>query len=142
MRRTTMTRGLITLAIVAAAFLMNAVFGNIAIAADKEGGGAAYDESAYTQYVQDTMQKLDKLYLQFCGTCGVSGDSAEQARREYAKTSRELMQHMNARFDRLDPKKGDALSQTEVLVNIHALTMMVDILTATYMENVAEHPYK
>jgi len=48
---------------------------------------------------------------------------------------------MNARFDSLDPKKGAALSHTEVLVNIHVLTMLVDILTATQMEVMAEHPH-
>ena len=66
----------------------------------------------------------------------------QKARREYAQTARELMQYMNARFDRLDPKKGDALSPAETLVDIHALTMMVDILTATYLESIAEHPYQ
>jgi len=137
-----MIHGLRTTAIIAAALLGNAVLGNFAIAAGEGKGIPVFDESAYTQYVQETMQKLDKLYLQFCGECGVSGPVAEKARREYAKTSRELMQYMNARFDKLDPKKGDALSPTETLVDIHALTMMVDILTATYLESVAEHPYQ
>jgi len=137
-----MIHGLRTTAIIAAALLGNAVLGNCALAAGEEKGTPIFDESAYTQYVQETMQKLDKLYLQFCGECGVSGPAAEKARREYAKTSRELMQYMNARFDKLDPKKGDALSPTETLVDIHALTMMVDILTATYLESVAEHPYQ
>ena len=137
-----MVRGLRTTAIIAVTLLGNAFFGNCAVAAGEEKAPPVYDEGAYTQYVQETMQKLDKLYLQFCGECGVSGPAAEKARREYAKTSRELMQYMNARFDRLDPKKGDALSPAETLVDIHALTMMVDILTATYLESIAEHPYQ
>jgi hypothetical protein len=135
-----MIRELRTTAIVATAILGFTVFAHSANAADQ--ATASVDESHYTQYVQETMQKLDKLYLQFCGDCGVSGASAEKARREYAATARELMQHMNARFDSLDPSKGDALSPAEVLVNIHALTMMVDILTATYLERIAEHPYQ
>lgn len=139
-----MIRGLRTTAIIAAALLGNVIFGNCAIAAGEEKGTPVYDEGAYTQHVRETMQKLDKLYLQFCGECGASADAAkkEKARREYAKTARELMQHMNARFDKLDPRKGDALSPAETLVDIHALTMMVDILTATYLERVAEHPYQ
>ena len=48
---------------------------------------------------------------------------------------------MNARFDKLDPKAGAALSPTETLVSIHALTMLVDILTATQLEHMAAHPY-
>jgi hypothetical protein len=137
-----MIRGLRKTALVAAVFMGNAVFGNWVIAADGGETTRASDDSEYSQYVYDTMQKLDKLYLQFCGECGVSGPAAEKARREYAKTARELMQHMNARFDKLDPEKGDVLSPSEVLVNMHALTMMVDILTATYLESVAEHPYQ
>ena len=54
---------------------------------------------------------------------------------------RELMQYMNGRFDALDPKKGAALSPTETLVSIHALTMLVDILTATELEHMTAHPY-
>ena len=50
------------------------------------------------------------------------------------------MQQMNSRFDALDPRKGAALSHTEVLVSIHVLTMLVDMLTATQMANMAENP--
>ena len=116
------------------------VFGQVAYASDKSGDISMYDESAYTEHVEKTMKKLDKLYLQFCGTCGVSGAKAEKARREYFKTVRDLLQQMNARFDSLDPKKGAALSGTETLVSIHVLTMLVDMLTATQMETMAEHP--
>jgi hypothetical protein len=51
------------------------------------------------------------------------------------------MQHMNSRFDTMDPKSGAALSHTESLVSIHVLTMMVDILAATEIEQMAAHPY-
>jgi hypothetical protein len=51
------------------------------------------------------------------------------------------MQYMNGRFDALDPKKGAALSPTETLVSIHALTMLVDILAATELEHIMAHPY-
>jgi len=141
-----MVRGLRTTAIIAVTLLSNAFFGNCVVAAGEEKATPVYDEGAYTQYVRDTMQKLDKLYLKFCGECTAaeagSGAEKEKARREYAKTARELMQYMNARFDKLDPKKGDTLSPAEMLVDIHALTMMVDILTETYLERVAEHPYQ
>ena len=51
------------------------------------------------------------------------------------------MQHMNGKFDQLDPKMGAALSPTETLVSIHALTMLVDIMAASQLEHWAEHPY-
>jgi hypothetical protein len=51
------------------------------------------------------------------------------------------MQHMNARYDGLDPKKGAALSPTETLVSVHAMTMLVDMLAATQIEQMAHHPH-
>jgi len=102
---------------------------------------AVYDEAAYTEYVESTMAKLDKLYLDFCGTCGVDTVKARIAKEEFLATVRDLMQHMNARYDNLDPKIGAALSPTETLVSVHALTMLVDILAATELEQMAAHPY-
>lgn len=131
----------LTSAIVALAFVGSTFMGQSVYAASKTGDTPVYDEAAYTEHVEKTMKKLDKLYLQFCGTCTTDMSKAEKARKEYYVTVRELMQHMNARFDNLDPKKGAALSSTEVLVNIHVLTMLVDMLTATQMENMADHAY-
>ena len=56
-------------------------------------------------------------------------------------TVRDLMQHMNGRFDQLDPKEGAGLSETETLVSVHALTMLVDILAETQLEEMRPHPY-
>ena len=111
------------------------------VAADEHTGYSVYDEAAYTEYVENTMKKLDKLYLKFCSTCGVEGSEAAKARQEFLTVVRDLMQHMNEKFDNLDPKKGGALSSTETFVSIHALTMLVDILTATQLEQWAQHPY-
>jgi hypothetical protein len=128
---------LITVLLVFAA----SAFPGTAAHADDEAGYGVYDEAAYTQYVEDAMKKLDKLYLEFCDTCGIDTATASQARQEFLVTVRDLMQYMNSRFDELDPKKGAALSATESLVSIHALTMLVDILTATQLEQMAAHPY-
>ena len=126
----------------AALLLMTgSIYGTSAYAATKAGEVAVYDEAAYTDYVANTMKKLDSLYLQFCGTCNVDAAKAVKARNEYYKTVRELLQGMNARYDQLDPKKGAALSSTEILVNMHVLTMLVDILTATQMEAMADNPH-
>ena len=127
--------------LVALIFIANVFYANSATAATKAGDIAVYDEVAYTEYVENTMKKLDSLYLQFCGTCNVDAAKAAKARKEYYATVRELLQGMNARFDNLDPKKGAALSSTEVLVNMHVLTMLVDILTATQMEALADNPH-
>ena len=100
-----------------------------------------YDADAYTKYVEDTMQKLDRLYLDFCGTCGVDAEKSRAAKEEFLVTVRDLMQHMNGRFDQLDPKEGAGLSETETLVSVHALTMLVDILAETQLEEMRPHPY-
>jgi len=108
---------------------------------DQPSGLSMYDETAYTEFVENKMKELDSLYLQFCEGCGADASAAAAARKEFLTSVRELMQHMNARFDALDPKKGAALSPTETMVSIHALTMLVDILTATQLEHMAKHPY-
>lgn len=106
-----------------------------------DNGISVYDASAYTEYTENKMKKLDKLYLEFCGTCNVDGSKAAKARLEFFTIVRDLMQHMNTKFDSLDPKKGAALSPTEILVSIHVLTMLVDILTETHLQEMEEHPY-
>ena len=121
--------------------IASTLYGNSTYAAAKSGDIAVYDEAAYTEHVEKTMKKLDGLYLQFCGTCNVDAAKAAEARKEYYATVRELLQGMNARFDKLDPKKGAGLSSTEVLVNMHVLTMLVDMLTATQMEAMADNPH-
>jgi enamine deaminase RidA (YjgF/YER057c/UK114 family) len=108
---------------------------------EKMMGLPMYDESTYTEFVEGKMQELDALYLKFCATCGVEASDAAVAKKQFLTSVRDLMQHMNAKFDSLDPKMGAALSPTETLVSIHALTMLVDILAATELEQMAAHPY-
>ena len=128
-----------------AAFLATAVLMcNVLYAATPEVDApeltvAVYDEAAYTEYVENTMKKLDKLYLDFCDARGVDTTKARTAKEEFLVTVRELMQYMNARYDYLDPKKGAALSPTETLVSAHSLTMLVDILAATELENMTAY---
>jgi len=107
----------------------------------EEAAYAVYDEAAYTEYVENSLKKLDELYLEFSDNCGTNASMARQAKQEFLATVRDLMQYMNSRFDKLDPKSGAALSYTESLVSIHVLTMLVDILTATELEQMAAHPY-
>ena len=115
--------------------------GAYANAADKPVDVPVYDTAAYTSHLSDTMEKLDKLYLDFCNTCKIDGANAAKARQEFLVTASNLMDVMNAKFDDLDPEKGAGLSSTETLVSIHVLTMMVDILAETQLQEMAGHPY-
>ena len=121
--------------------LTTALFAGTAQAADDTVGALMYDEAAYTEFVENKMEELDALYLRFCETCGVDAVDSAKAKKEFLISVRELMQYMNGRFDALDPKKGAALSPTESLVSIHALTMLVDILAASQIEHMTAHPY-
>ncbi|MCW8872051.1 MAG: hypothetical protein OQK01_05475 [Xanthomonadales bacterium] len=134
------TRRKLWLAAVSGLFVL-ALSGTTVQAADEPMGAVMYDEAAYTEFVEKKMQELDQLYLRFCDTCGAEASEAALARKEFLTSVRELMQYMNGRFDALDPKRGAALSPTETLVSIHALTMLVDILTATELEHMTAHPY-
>ena len=100
-----------------------------------------YDESAYTQYVEDTMDMLDQLYLDFLDAQGVDAAKARIIREEFLAKVHEMMQYMNAKYDDLDLKKGAALSATDTLVSVHAMTMLIDILASTELEQMAAHPY-
>ena len=111
------------------------------LAANEPADASFYDENAYTEYVETTMKELDSLYLEFCSDCGVDASKAWKARMEFLTKVRDLMKQMDAKFDSLDPKTGAALSPTETLVSVHVLTMLVDILTATQLEEMAAHPY-
>ena len=123
------------------AMMSGAVFAGAPEVADDEAVNLVYDDSTYTQYVEDTMKKLDKLYLEFCDSCGTDAADAWVAKQEFLVTVRDLMQKMNARYDTLDPKKGAALSPTETLVSIHAMTMLIDILAQTQLDQMASHVY-
>lgn len=123
------------------ALMSGTLFAGAPDKATDDAAMSVYDDTTYTQYVEDTMKKLDKLYLEFCSTCGKDTADAWTARQEFLVTVRDLMQHMNARYDDLDPKKGAALSATETLVSIHAMTMLVDILAQTQLDQMASHVY-
>lgn len=118
-----------------------APFGTGTVLAEDSAAIAVYDEAVYTEYVEQTMAKLDRLYLDFCDACGADASKAGKAKREFLVTVRDLMQHMNGRFDTLNPKAGAALSPTETMVSIHALTMLVDILAAMEIEDMTAHPF-
>ena len=115
--------------------------GSASVLADESVGLSVYDETAYTEYVEGMMKKLDKLYIEFSEARGVDAPAAAKAEKEFLEGVHELMQSMNRKFDGLDPKKGASLSRTETLVSIHAHTMLIDMLAANQMEHMKQHPY-
>ena len=137
----TQNRLIVAAFLAVAALMSNALLAEEAAVESADFQVDVYDEAAYTEYVENTMKKLDALYLDFCDTCGVDATKARIAKQEFLVTVRELMQYMNARYDRLDPKRGAALSPTETLVSVHAMTMLIDMLAATQIEQMARHPY-
>jgi len=123
------------------AVTMLAGLGVSGVAADENTGPSVYDETAYTEYVENMMDKLDQLYIDFSKAHGVDSEAATIAQRDFLKSMHELMHYMNAKFDSMDPKKGAALSPTETLVTVHAHTMLIDILAANQIDELKKHPY-
>jgi hypothetical protein len=124
--------------------LAAAVISSLAVTdltADETAGISVYDETGYTEYVENMMDKLDKLYIDFSEARGVDAPAAAIAEKEFLVAVHELMTYMNKKFDGLDPKQGAALSATETLVSIHAHTMLIDILAANQLTHLASHPY-
>ena len=115
--------------------------GVIDVTADEKAGISVYDETAYTEYVENMMNKLDKLYIEFSEARGVDAPAAAKAEKEFLVAVHDLMQYMNKKFDGMDPKKGAALSPTEAMVSIHAHTMLIDILAANQLAHLATQPY-
>ena len=97
-------------------------------AAKADDSLCCYDEATYTEQMEKDMEKLDKLYLQYADKSTPTG-KAEKAKREYFKISRVLLSNMNAKFDKLDPKTGAALSHSELLLINHVQVMLLDMLT-------------
>lgn len=135
------TRNWISATLCAGALLLSSSLSAETTAAPAKEAAYMYDEAAYTEYVETTMQELDKLYLQFCDTCGVDSETAWAAKKEFLVKVRDLMQYMNGKFDSMDPKAGASLSATESFVSIHALTMLVDILAEQQLQAFTPDPY-
>ncbi len=138
-KRTSLTRMASGLRLLAAAALLS--LGVTDALADEHTGLGVYDETAYTDYVEGMMKKLDRLYIDFSEAKGVDAEAAARAEKEFLSAVHELMHKMNEKFDSLDPKRGAALSPTETLVSIHAQTMLIDILAANQMARLAPHPF-
>lgn len=95
--------------------------------------GMAYNEADYPAYFEKTMDKLHVLHQQAFDKTIPSG-KREKAKREFLKHSQDLVKKMHARIMKLDVKKGDALSHTEVLLSTHLQLMVADMLSTLQQE--------
>ena len=90
-----------------------------------------YDESVFTEKMQKNMAQLDKLYLQYHNK-NLSGSEIVKAKREYFKIARSVLHNMNERFDKMNIKKGDTLSNTEMILINHVQVMFIDMLASIH----------
>ena len=106
---------------------------------DEMTGSMMFDDASYAADVEKGHQKLHMLY----GKAFDKSSSASQrlkARQDFLKVSQELNKKMHARVMTKDPKKGDALSHTDVLLSTHLLLMTADLLSTLQQEEWAMDP--
>ena len=115
--------------IVLASMCVTAVFMAGNAYASESLGIPMYDEAAYTQKVENSMNKMHGLYLR-ANDKGLSRKDAAKAKKEYFKIAQGLVRSMHDRIMKLDIKNGAALSHTEVLLNNHITMMTLDMLAS------------
>lgn len=112
-------------------FLIGAFLFKAAIAEDISGEIPIFDEAAYSAQLEKDIKKLDTLYLRFHDKGLPSGEN-HKAKREYFKIARKLLHDMDEKFEKLDPKAGAVLSQTDILVINHVQVMLIDMLASLH----------
>ena len=117
----------------AALMLFVFLFFSPSVFSDEMTGSMMFDDASYAADVEKAHQKLHMLY----GKAFDKSSSASQrlkARQEFLKVAQELNKKMHARVMTKDPKKGDALSHTDVLLSTHLLLMTADLLSTIQQE--------
>jgi hypothetical protein len=87
-----------------------------------------FDDATYTAEVDKGHQKLHVLYGKALNK-SLPAMKREKARRDYFKLSQDLNKRMHSRVMMLNPKKGAALSHTDILLSTHLLLMTADMLS-------------
>ncbi|WP_455198092.1 hypothetical protein [Kaarinaea lacus] len=96
--------------------------------ADEMTQSLMFDDASYTAEVEKAHHKLHMLYGK--ATDGkASAANRLKARQEFLAVAQDINKKMHARVMTKDPKKGDALSHTDVLLSTHLLLMTADMLT-------------
>ncbi|WP_455218121.1 hypothetical protein [Kaarinaea lacus] len=96
--------------------------------ADEMTQSLMFDDASYTAEVEKAHQKLHMLYGKAVDQ-SVNASQRLKARREFLNVAQDLNKKMHARVMTKDPKKGDALSHTDVLLSTHLLLMTADMLS-------------
>ena len=115
------------------------LFFSPSVFSDEMTGSMMFDDASYTAEVQKGHHKLHMLYGK---AFDKSAPVAERlkAQREFLALAQELNKKMHARVMTKDPKKGDALSHTDVLLSTHLLLMTTDMLSTLQQERWATDP--
>ena len=100
-----------------------------AFSAEMTPSSLVFDEATYTAEVEKGHQKLHMLYNRAVDK-SLAGIEREKARRGFFQVAQDLNKKMHSRVMMLDPKKGAALSHTDILLSTHLLLMTSDMLSA------------
>jgi len=87
-----------------------------------------FDDATYTAEVEKAHQKLHALYGKVVNK-SLSKSQRGKARRGFFEVSQDINKRMHSRVMMLDPKKGAALSHTDILLSTHLLLMTTDMLS-------------
>ncbi len=89
-------------------------------------------EDAYMSGMSKTIADLNALYAKANDKTIPQGE-AEQARLAAFAMAREALASMDKRFDTLKGMEGAALTPAETLMNIHIMTMLLDMMAAEHL---------
>lgn len=109
----------------------------VASSAEMTPSSLVFDETTYTDDVEQDHQKLHMLYGQATDKSLPLGQR-EKAKRGFFKVSQELNKKMHNRVMSMNVKEGAALSHTDILLTTHLLLMTTDMLS-TMQQDVWEN---
>lgn len=124
---------LTALMFIASMFFVSSAF------ADEMTQSLMFDDASYTVEVEKTHHKLHMIYGKAIDKSATAVQRLK-ARKEFLDVAQNLNKKMHARVMTKDPKKGDALSHTDVLTATHLLLMTADMLTTIQQDEWAIDP--
>jgi len=105
----------------------------VASSAEMTPSSQVFDDATYTTEVEKAHQKLHALYGKVVNK-SLSKSQREKAIRGFFEVSQDINKKMHSRVMMLDPKKGAALSHTDILLSTHLLLMTTDMLSTMQQE--------
>ena len=89
-------------------------------------------DDAYLAYMKTTIHDLNVLYLKYKDE-KLSQGQAEIARQAAFRKAREVFAYMDKRFDSMNIEQGAALCPQELLMDIHLMTMTIDMMASEHL---------